>query len=540
MKMLLISVLCTLPFFCGAQVKISQYEVYELALRSNNYTVKDNPVRDVLLLTQWLHESGKSITVYGFYDGDGKGKFAGNVFKVRFTPTEKGKWELVNVMSNDTRLNNQKAGLVIECETSNHPGFWVVDPSISGGRWYKRSNGTYPYIVGNTMYSFLTERGANGPHNSTIERDVTESGKYFNKLRFGITGDRYPHPVEKPFIDADGNPTDDGNWSHRPNPKWFLERVDKAVKVSYDNDIIADIILNGPDTPDSRSNLLAKHNNYDAAPFLRYMAARYGSYPNVWFCMTNEFDIRDPRYTPTQISFFGQNLRSFMGYPSPLSVHGLSDRNPELNTIPSWDDHVIVQYKLKELNDAADKGCQNYFLGGAQMPVFIDELAYEGAGDGWSRDDVIESFLGAFLGGAYASTGYKSGNKLGQYFEGKFSAEEHTAADNLLWMRKVIDNKITFRKMQPVQVTEQGLFKVSIFREMNPSFRVMAWPGYEYVLGTNKKDRVIADLPEGSWTVTYYDIINKRIKVVSEDAKGQFRDNAPDSRAVLWHFKKNQ
>jgi hypothetical protein len=38
------------------------------------------------------------------------------------------------------------------------------------------------------------------------------------------------------------------------------------------------------------------------------------------------------------------------------------------------------------------------------------------------EEDVLEAFLGVFLGGGYGSIGYKTGLKLGQYFAGRFDA----------------------------------------------------------------------------------------------------------------------
>ena len=119
-----------------------------------------------------------------------------------------------------------------------------------------------------------------------------------------------------------------------------------------------------------------------------------------------------------------------------------------MNATPAWHDHVIIQEKIKKLPVAADWVSRNHAIGG-NVPVIDDELAYEGAGDGWSEADVIESHLGAFLGGGYGTTGHKPGNKQGHYFWGNFKPSEHTAADNLAWLRQVIDENVTFWRMTP-------------------------------------------------------------------------------------------
>ena len=233
-------------------VKVPRYHVHEISFPGPRYGPKDNPVQEVELVTQWRHESGSPVyQIHGFWDGDGKGGRQGKVFKIRFCPTNVGIWKLVKTQSNRSELKGQKEGYQVQCLESEHPGFWLADPA-TGGRWYKRSDGSHPYIFGDTLYSFLSEQKNDGPTGGNIKDDVINTSKYFKKIRFSITGDRYPHPKEKPFLDDKGKPSDDGNYSHRPNPSWFHQRVDLAVQTAFDCDQIADLIVNGPDTLDSR------------------------------------------------------------------------------------------------------------------------------------------------------------------------------------------------------------------------------------------------------------------------------------------------
>jgi len=551
----------------GVLEKVQLYDVHEITLSGPTYGSVDSPTCQVDLVTKWRHESGQpSYQIYGFWDSNGKGGQSGNVFKVRFCPTKLGKWTLVKTTWHghlgrvftgwkpvpQSELNGQKEGYSIVCVSSFRKGFWEVDEDDARGRWYKRSDGSHQYIFGNTMYSFLSEYDDKGPTGGNIADDISRNSRYFKKVRFSITGDRYPHPEEKPFLDNSGKPTDNGNFSHRPNPAWFYNRVDLAVREAFNNDLIADLILNGPDTKDSRSVLAASENAGDCTPILKYIAARYGSYPNVWICLSNEFDIKNPRYQPKDIVRFGTTMRKYLPYPTPMSVHSRPrDWDKELNARP-WHDHVIIQKKLKKMPIAADWVSRNHYIGG-NVPIIDDELAYEGKGDGWSEPDVIESHLGAFLGGGYGTTGHKPASKRGHYFHGNFKASEHKSADNLLWFSRVIDKNITFWKMAPVPAfsvraaqvrapvrgSDTGDTSIGIFQNIDGEFRVMEWPGHEYVLGTNKAYKSIrAKLPRGKWQVIRYDIIAKKQKQLSFGAAGTFTFDAPDSRAVLFHFKK--
>jgi hypothetical protein len=170
--------------------------------------------------------------------------------------------------------------------------------------------------------------------------------------------------------------------------------------------------------------------------------------------------------------------------------------------------------------------------GPRRKPTINDELSYQGEGDDHSEDDTIESHLGAFLGGGYATTGEKSGEKVGQYFTGDFDPAVHSAADNLKWLREIINANIAFWNMAP---------DTSAFDNLDHGFRGLAWEGREYALGTNKqRDDIVAKLPAGEWTVVRHDVMHKTSQSLSDRAQGTFTFDAPASRAVLVHFKKNE
>jgi hypothetical protein len=548
------------------------YSVVEITFEGPVQGPKDVPARDIDFWVRFRHESASpEYKIQGFWDGDGKGGMSGDVFKIRFCPTKAGRWGMVEVYSNQKELSGQKQGQYVtavawhglparerdpkrglsrlgtqehgqdghatEMEV-RHPGFWIVDPESPGRRWYMRSDGSHQYIFGNTHYTFLSGYKSGGkPSGNDIAADVAGNAEYFKKLRFSLYGGRYVNPEEKPFFDDDGRLSDSGDNSLRPNPHWFSQRADLAVQTAWEHDLIADLILCGPDTEESRSVLRARNNGGDPTPYLKYVAARYGSYPNVWICLCNEFNIKEPKYTEEQIARFGQIIRQYLPYPTPLSVHTVPQTMwpVKFDELGPWNDHQIIQKKIRNLPDAADaieytwqnpdgKGPRN-------KPTINDELSYEGKGDKHSEQDTIEAHLGAFLGGGYGTTGEKPGNKLGQYFRGCFNPAEHKAADNLKYLREIIDGNVTFWKMEP---------RTDIFSNLQPDFRALAWWGHEYVLGTNKARKdIIANLPDGTWTIKRYDIISKKEKTLSESASGCFTFDAPDSRAAMFHFKRN-
>ena len=121
----------TLAIRCtAAEPAVPLYGVHEVVFVGPAFGPADVPARDVDLVTQWRHESGRPVyTIQGFWDGDGRGGSSGNVFKVRFCPIQTGKWTLVAVTSNKPELNGQNQGYTVTCAASTQPGFWVAQAS---------------------------------------------------------------------------------------------------------------------------------------------------------------------------------------------------------------------------------------------------------------------------------------------------------------------------------------------------------------------------------------------------------------------------
>ena len=102
-KMWILAVLLPLFFFCPRaraveSAKATQYSVVELTFAGPVQSSKDIPARDIDFWARFRHESGSpEYKIHGFWDGDGKGGTAGGVFKIRFCPTNAGRWDLVEV-----------------------------------------------------------------------------------------------------------------------------------------------------------------------------------------------------------------------------------------------------------------------------------------------------------------------------------------------------------------------------------------------------------------------------------------------------------
>ena len=162
----------------------SVYSVLELTFTGPTQSPTDAPARDIDFWVKFQHESGApTYQIHGFWDGDGAGGTTGNVFKVRFTPTQEGTWTLTEVFSNRSELNQEKQGDFVTAAASALQGFWFPDLQSAGGRWFVRSDGSHPYIVGNTHYDFLSRPNGSEASASSIQSDINDNAIYFKKLR---------------------------------------------------------------------------------------------------------------------------------------------------------------------------------------------------------------------------------------------------------------------------------------------------------------------------------------------------------------------
>lgn len=509
----------------AAGATAATFAVVELSFSGPPMGPSDAPARDVELWVRFRHESGTEHQVWGFWDGDGRGGVRGGVYQVRFAPTLPGTWLLAEVFSNRPELRGQHEGERLVATRGPQHGFWLVDGESAGRRWFKRTDGTHQYIFGNTHYTFLSQVADGRLPPADIAADVRANATYFKKLRFAVQGDRYPNPVSKPFFTDAGAGTDDGDYSHRPNPEWFSHRVDVAVRAAYDVDLIADLILNGPDTDGaSRRALRAAHNGGDAEPYLRYIAARYGAFPNVWFCLSNEYDLYGTRYTPAQIAGLGARLQRYLPYRNPVSVHGAAHVwDPALGG--GWNTHATMQNKIATLDAAADLVAQNYRAAGGDRPSIDDELGYQGE---LPESAIIAGHVGAFLGGGYGTTAMKPGEKVGQYFWGHFDAAQHSASAHLRFVREVIDRDIAFWKLAPAPAS-------ALLTNAPPGARLLASSDGVYVLGTAAAATLTARL-QGSYRVVQYDAAALRSTVLSEAATGLYTFRVPAGAAALTYF----
>jgi hypothetical protein len=247
-------------------VEVSKWSVHELTLTASN--THRNPYTEAGVTATFDGPGGSRTTVWGFWDGD-------RTFRVRFTPTREGEWTYAT--------SSADAGL-----DGRHGTFRCVAPR-AGARGFVRRDEAYRYhfvwddgaryfMCGQTYYRIVQNAAAGGGWKAAIAGSLRRG---MNKVRLLVAppgAQPYtPYPATAPF----GPDHDTLNPAH-----W--RALDEVVAHLHDSGAVADLIL-----------FVQAGRGSTATPFgtpeqderyLRYVIARYAAYPNVIWCLTNEWN----------------------------------------------------------------------------------------------------------------------------------------------------------------------------------------------------------------------------------------------------------
>ena len=90
-------------WMCLVSIASAQQKIVPLYGRFEKQFIHDgvfvNPFKDVVLDATFDSPSGRKVSFFGFYDGDGKGGQHGNIWKLRFMPDELGQWSYTSRFS---------------------------------------------------------------------------------------------------------------------------------------------------------------------------------------------------------------------------------------------------------------------------------------------------------------------------------------------------------------------------------------------------------------------------------------------------------
>ena len=420
--------------------------------------------------------SNEEVTVSGFYDGDG-------VYRVRFMPSFQGTYSFTVTSTFSQPLEGTFQ--VTPATGQNHGMVRVANT------WHLAyEDGTPYYSVGTTCYVWPWQDDAIIAQ--TLE---TLKNSAFNKIRFCVFPKHYDYNLREPrSYPYEGTPMDasvltsenfhqytgktEGNhWDFfRFHPAHF-RHLDRCMETLLRLGIQADLILFHPYDRWGFSSMTRAQDLF----YVRYMAARYSAYRNVWWSLANEYDLM-PAKELADWEAIADTICQSDPYRHLRSIHSCAHF---YDYSRPWVTHCSIQrqdlYKSAEL---VETWRESY-----RKPVILDEICYEGdIQHGWgniSGQELVRRFWEAAVRGGYAGHGetflhhegilwWSHGGKLygesPSRFRFLYEVLRQTPGIGLRPYRASWDEVCAV----PQEAAYQGTYYLHYYSFMRPSFRDFA------------------------------------------------------------------
>lgn len=322
---------------------IARWDVFEHTL---NGPADGNPYVDVELGATFRH-GNRSVSVPGFYDGDGQ-------YKVRFMPDSEGEWSFVTTSSAEA--------------LDGATGRFTCGPARSGVHGPVRVHNQFhfAYADGTSYLPFGTTCYAWTHQPPELQAQTLETLKTapFNKLRMGVFPKDYIYNTNEPLHHVFEKRSDGTHDLDRPGFAAF-RHFETQVAALGELGIEADIIIFHPY---DRWGYCTMTEEQDFR-YLKYLVARLAAYRNVWWSLANEYDFLLDTKPMERWDRFFQIIEENDHANHLKSIHN-GDPAKNYNHRRQWVDHCCIQnWDVKKTDQwRAEYG----------KPVVNDEPEYEG------------------------------------------------------------------------------------------------------------------------------------------------------------------
>ena len=370
---------------------VEQWDRFELTL---NGPSDKNPFVDYYLTVNFsFSDDDEMFLVHGFYDGDG-------VYKARFMPNKIGPWKY-HTSSNVESMNGITGSFNV-IQPTNQYNYGPVNVDYTTNRSFIFANGKPYFPVGTTSYAFHYYPNYTIINQSLATFKYLAENDIFNKVRFEISpsGNMYPLP-HYPYIGTPPNQWGDYNIFNVSYWKYLDFILDTILNFNSEMMVVDLILFHSNDQgfygfdcmgcpyPNNKPSLCpnATYNTSNDEFYLKYLISRVGSYRNVWYTMSNEYNLVQtkskglPSTFPTWDRLFTV-LSDLDIYNKQISIHQHS--NIFYNYSQPYLTHFSVQGDSNQQtgSDYDYKWFQQTW--NVSKPVILDEVQYEGTlGNDW-------------------------------------------------------------------------------------------------------------------------------------------------------------
>ena len=428
-------------------IKVEKWDVFELEFSG---PTDGNPFIDNQLRATFTIKD-KSVTVPGFYDGDG-------TYRIRFSPDAVGEWTY-ETESNIELLDNQSGEFeCIVTGDNNHGPVQVVNT-----HYLQYADETPYFAIGTTAYQWTSV--AQSIQEQTLQ---TLAKAPFNKIRMCVFPKSYLYgndtePWQYPFRRGG-----DENDFSQPNYDFF-QNFDLRVRQLRDMGIQADVILFHPYDKWGYCEMGDEMNRR----YVRYMIARISAYRNVWWSLANEWDV--------------PKIKETINWEEIGTLLQKEDPHQRLRGIHNWynsEDH-FYDHSRPWITHTSAQTSQFYnaikWREQYKKPLLFDEMRYEGdVPSGWgnlSGEEMASYFWMAGLSGGYPTHGdtFRNDSDTTEVrWWGKGGLLVGESPERIAFFKSVIESA-PFQNMNPALVVKGE------HENLNNNIYILSDPGKTYL-----------------------------------------------------------
>lgn len=545
--MIIISFFSLILLACSEQPAIRKWEVTEIPLEAaHDY---DNPYLDVDVTGTFISPLGKEKSIRAFWNG-------GSGFIIRFTPDEEGTWTYsISNTADDRGLKKYGIITVEDTEPGSH-GF--VRRDAEHPYHFVYDDGARYYMCGTTYYNILLNALAGDKWKSAIDSVMPFGINKFRAHAIPEKNDVTPYPQVYPF-EGEGDSLD-----HTRLNLELWKKLDEVVAYSNDRGMVVDLMPFGFERESFSGDSLLDRR------YLRYVMARYAAFPNVIWCLVNEWNYRQRRLgiSKPYFNMMGETIRvedPWMGkgdYLRALSIHQQTRIDFQFFNY-EWPVHAIIQLGVRNgqgvVRDEWDipAETQPLFRHGDQwgnagilynlghdIPVVNDEYGYMGeprdraASDSPNRDEWPtftrerhrNVIWGIALAGGYGSAGDKYTYEDGRPY---FSANWHSDPLEYRDIKHMVDfftaDVFEYWKMYPQnEIITSG-----------ERVYALAEPGRTYLFYAATGGEFLAEIEEGDYMIRLYDPRTGAYENRGSSQGGSVGFSLPDNQDWVLYLKNN-
>lgn len=467
--------------------ELIKWHTVALSFRGPEATETDgspNPFLDYRLQVLFTGPRGQRYDVPGFFDGDGSGGGSGNVWRVRFTPDEAGKWRykaafragkevavsLDSEAGKRSHFDGASGSFTVAERDPDAPGFLKWGRLEYVGKHYlKFRDGSY-WIKGGTdePENLLAYKGfdntpegrheyahhiadwksgdpdwGNGAGKGIIGALNYLASKHVNSIYFlpmNIGGDgKDAWPFVGP-IDPDGSPSND-------NVHYDISKL-RQWEIVFDHaqrkGIFLHFVLDEAEEPNKRELDNAELGT-ERKLFYREMIARFAHHNALQWNISEEYDL-GLNLGAKRVKEFAEYIQAVDPYDHPITVHH-AGTNPEPAWLPFLGDKrfsiTSFQYyrEIAAWGREVEKWRKKTADAGRPLPICLDEVRWttpDNLAD--QRKDLVWPTL-------------LSGGHIEHFLYERLDTENFRQFDDL-WLstwyaRKFMEENLPFYEMQP-------------------------------------------------------------------------------------------